>query len=228
MGKSNAGTLQLAGIKASGEHWDASLNGGAGGVATTGAYILPPTGSGVTLTFAADGTFTVNPPPANPPIDRSATPPQEMSPPYQYQSGHAITIDGWEITLQGTPKAGDSVTVGDAKDPQYGDWYTRNASNAGALRTLRDKKMFDESTLSDGYAGLMATVGTRAQSAQYAAKLSDSIANNLEADRSAISGVNLDEEAAKLIQYQQAYQASAKLLQIAQNIFDNLIQTMGR
>ena len=53
-------------------------------------------------------------------------------------------------------------------------------------------------------------------------------ANNLEADRSAISGVNLDEEAAKLIQYQQAYQASAKLLQIAQNIFDNLIQTMSR
>jgi flagellar hook-associated protein 1 FlgK len=62
----------------------------------------------------------------------------------------------------------------------------------------------------------------------YAAKLSDSIASNLEADRTAVSGVNLDEEAAKLIQYQQAYQASAKMLQIAQTIFDNLISTMGR
>lgn len=40
--------------------------------------------------------------------------------------------------------------------------------------------------------------------------------------------MNLDEEAAKLIQYQQAYQASAKMLQIAQTIFDNLISTMGR
>ena len=39
--------------------------------------------------------------------------------------------------------------------------------------------------------------------------------------------MNLDEEAAKLIQYQQAYQASAKMLQIAQSIFDTLIQTMS-
>ncbi|MBS0507901.1 MAG: flagellar hook-associated protein FlgK, partial [Proteobacteria bacterium] len=70
--------------------------------------------------------------------------------------------------------------------------------------------------------------GTRTQSASYAAQLSHSIASNLEADRTAVSGVNLDEEAARLIQYQQAYQASAKMLQIAQNIFDNLIQSMGR
>ena len=41
-------------------------------------------------------------------------------------------------------------------------------------------------------------------------------------------GVNLDEEASKLIQYQQAYQASAKVLQIAQNIFDNLISVISR
>ena len=54
------------------------------------------------------------------------------------------------------------------------------------------------------------------------------MAANLERDRSAVSGVNLDEEAARLIQYQQAYQASAKMLQIAQNIFDNLLQTVGR
>ena len=74
----------------------------------------------------------------------------------------------------------------------------------------------------------MAQIGTRTQSASYAAELSNSIASNLEADRTAVSGVNLDEEAARLIQYQQAYQASAKMLQIAQNIFDNLIQSMGR
>lgn len=61
-----------------------------------------------------------------------------------------------------------------------------------------------------------------------AAELSSSIAANLERDRTAVSGVNLDEEAARLIQYQQAYQASAKMIQIAQNIFDNLIQSVGR
>jgi flagellar hook-associated protein 1 FlgK len=96
------------------------------------------------------------------------------------------------------------------------------------LLGLRDVKMFDESTLSDGYAGAMAQVGTRTQSSLFAAELSTTIAANLERDRTAISGVNLDEEAAKLIQYQQAYQASAKMIQIAQSIFDSLIQGIGR
>lgn len=79
--------------------------------------------------------------------------------------------------------------------------------------------MFDGGTsLSDGYSALIAQVGTRTQSANYAAKLSSTIADNLEADRTAVSGVNLDEEAAKLLQFQQAYQASAKMLQVAQGI----------
>ena len=74
----------------------------------------------------------------------------------------------------------------------------------------------------------IAQVGTRTQSAKFAEQLSSTIAANLERDRTAVSGVNLDEEAAKLIQYQQAYQASAKMIQIAQNIFDSLIQGLGR
>ncbi|RYY58317.1 MAG: flagellar hook-associated protein FlgK, partial [Comamonadaceae bacterium] len=69
-------------------------------------------------------------------------------------------------------------------------------------------------------------VGVRSQSAQYAAGISESIASNLETSRTSVSGVNLDEEAAKLLQYQQAYQASAKMIQIAQNIFDSLLQGM--
>ena len=94
--------------------------------------------------------------------------------------------------------------------------------------SLRDVKMFDESTLSDGYASAIAQVGTRTQSALFAAEMSTTIAANLERDRTAVSGVNLDEEAARLIQYQQAYQASSKMIQIAQNIFDSLLQGMGR
>jgi flagellar hook-associated protein 1 FlgK len=230
MGTQNTGTLQLAGLKATGQLW----NGVTGQVESTGTINPPPspvapatTGAGVTLTFAADGSFTVNGN-TDAPLDLSANPPTQMAPPYQYTPGQAISIDGWEITLQGTPKAGDTVTVGNALDAQYSDIYTRNAGNATSLMNLRDAKLFDNSTLSDGYAGLMAQVGTRAQSAQYAASLSDSIAANLEADRTAVSGVNLDEEAAKLIQFQQAYQASAKLLQVAQTIFDNLLQTVSR
>ena len=91
-----------------------------------------------------------------------------------------------------------------------------------------ERKLKQSGQLSDGFAGAMAQIGSRTQSAQFAQELSASFAANLERDRTAVSGVNLDEEAARLIQYQQAYQASAKMIQIAQNVFDTLITSMGR
>jgi flagellar hook-associated protein 1 len=75
---------------------------------------------------------------------------------------------------------------------------------------------------------LMAQIGVRGQGADFAAEVSTTIAANLERDRTSVSGVNLDEEAAKLLQFQQAYQASAKMMQVAQGIFDSLLQTIGR
>ena len=161
-------------------------------------------------------------------LDRGTAPPTTLAAAQPYTSGVPISINGWEIKLQGSPNTGDTVVIGNALDPQYGDKFTRNSGNASAMMGLRDVKMFDESTLADGYAGAMAQVGTRTQSALFAAELSTTIAANLERDRTAVSGVNLDEEAARLIQYQQAYQASSKMIQIAQNIFDSLIQGMGR
>ncbi|MDA8447251.1 flagellar hook-associated protein FlgK [Paracidovorax valerianellae] len=203
MGKTNGGSMQLTGVQA-----------------TSTGFTAPPIPTGVSLSFAAG-------PPTTYTVTGSTTPPSGTAG-LAYTPGQPIKIDGWELTLKGTPNTGDTVTVGNALDPQYGDAFTRNAGNATAMNALRDVKMFDESTMSDGYAGLMAQVGTRTQSALNSAKLSTTIAGNLEKDRTAVSGVNLDEEAAKLIQYQQAYQASAKVLQIAQSIFDSLIQTMGR
>lgn len=217
MGTSNSGSLQLEGLKATG----------------IPALTLPAIGTPVTLSFNATGGFSV----ANggTPMDISTDPPTPITPTslgpppvYAYTSGQAININGWQITLKGTPNDGDTVTVGNVLDPQYGDAYKRNAGNGGALMALRDVKMFDDATLQDGWANAIAQVGTRTQSAQYATNMSTTIANNLERDRLAVSGVNLDEEAAKLIQYQQAYQASAKMLQVAQSIFDSLMQTVGR
>ena len=200
MGVANVGSLQLASLKA------------------TGPITQPATGSPVTITFME-----------GPPATYSAeTPGPVFIASGNYVSGEKIAIDGWEITLNGSPKDNDTVTVGNATDPQYGDWYQRDAGNASALMGLRDVPMFDGATLADGFSSAMAQIGTRTQSAQFAAELSSAIATNLERDRTAVSGVNLDEEAARLIQYQQAYQASAKMLQIAQNIFDTLIQGLGR
>lgn len=202
MGATNGGSLQLASLKA------------------TGPIAQPATGSPVTIAFTAGSPATYSATVPGPPVATIAT--------GNYVSGEKIAINGWEIALQGAPKSGDTVTVGNATDSQYGDWYKRDTGNASALMALRDVPMFDNATLADGFASAMAQVGTRTQSAQFAAELSSSIAANLERDRTAVSGVNLDEEAARLIQYQQAYQASAKMIQIAQNIFDTLIQGLGR
>ena len=62
------------------------------------------------------------------------------------------------------------------------------------------------------------------QSGKAAADQSASIASDAKSAASAASGVNLDEEAARLIQYQQSYQAAAKMLQVAQSLFDSVLQ----
>jgi flagellar hook-associated protein 1 FlgK len=218
MGTANAGSLQLAGLKATGQPNPPGL-------------VLPPNGDTATPPAFPGGIqlqFNAGPPATYDVLNRGSNPPTTLATAQPYVSGQPINFNGWQITLQGTPKTGDTVNVGNALDPQYGDAYKRNAGNAGALMNLRDAQMFDNATLQDGWASAMSQVGTRTQSAQYAANMSTSIADSLESQRVAVSGVNLDEEAAKLIQYQQAYQASAKMLQIAQSIFDSLLQTVSR
>lgn len=144
-----------------------------------------------------------------------------------FTSGLPITVGDWSITLTGTVQAGDVVTVGNALD--LGEGFKLNAGNAGGFMELRDKTLFDEGTsLADGFSAAMASIGTRAQSAKLAAELSSTVANNLELDRTAVSGVNLDEEAARLLQYQQAYQASSKVIQIAQSLFDTMLNAVAR
>ena len=64
----------------------------------------------------------------------------------------------------------------------------------------------------------------RVQSAKAASDLSTSVSDQASKALASKSGVNLDEEAARLIQYQQSYQAAAKMLQVAQSIFDTLLQ----
>ena len=95
--------------------------------------------------------------------------------------------------------------------------------NALAFTALREAAMVGGSTITDAYASAMADIGVRVQGAGSSAQISSAVAAQAESTRSANSGVNLDEEAARLIQYQQSYQAAAKILQIAQTIFDTLL-----
>jgi len=182
----------------------------------------PTTNVPVTITFTGPNSYTRT----------------DIAGPFVYTSGQAIEgtspatspLSHWTLNLQGSPKLGDTFTIFNIQDAanNNGIDYKLNAGNADAMMNLRDTAMFDGSALTDGYASLISQIGIRSQSASYSASVSSSIAANLEKDRTGVSGVNLDEEASKLLQYQQAYQASAKVIQIAQSIFDTLIQTMSR
>ncbi|RYY98042.1 MAG: flagellar hook-associated protein FlgK, partial [Comamonadaceae bacterium] len=187
--------------------------GNVGSLAVAGLSVKSATanlGAPVTLTFTSSGTFDVSGTGTGNPTGQSFAP------------GQTIAFNGWNVTLNGTPKAGDTLTI----EPASAAYSSLNAGNAGALLALRDKPVFDGAAMTDGYAGLMAQVGVRAQSAQYAAQVSTSIATTSETERTGVAGVNLDEEAAKLLQYQQSYQAAAKMIQLSQNLFDSVLQGM--
>ena len=187
------------------------------------------------LTFDTPTSYTLTVPPA------------AAGPSQSYTSGQTISINGWELNLKGVPTAGDVVMV-QANNASIGTpmraagtWpttytatpantvggpITTTAGNADAIAALRDKAVYDGSPLSDGFAGLMSQIGTRVQSAQFNASVSGNISTSLDNSVSSVSGVNLDEEAAKLLQYQQAYQASAKMIQVAQSLFDSVLSAM--
>jgi flagellar hook-associated protein 1 FlgK len=75
---------------------------------------------------------------------------------------------------------------------------------------------------------MLANVGVRVQSAKLSAEQSATMASDAKTANVGKSGVNLDEEAARLIQFQQSYQAAAKMLQVAQTVFDSLLQVAAR
>ncbi|WP_394790086.1 flagellar hook-associated protein FlgK [Rhodoferax sp.] len=191
------------------------------GVTNTGSLAVAnlaaksvPTPAAVTITFSNATTYTRS--------DIAGTFTFSPGTPIAYDSANPLS--GWSLSLSGTAQAGDTITLG----PSNTSYTKLNAGNADAMMDLRDLALFDGSSMADGYASLMSQIGVKVQSVQYTAEVSKSIADNLETSRTGVAGVNLDEEAAKLLQYQQAYQASAKMVQIAQTIFDSLMQSVGR
>ena len=205
-GAANQGTATVAGIQVVDAGFDASLDAAINFSSATGGYTytLVDRASGASV---ASGTGTWAP-------------------------GQSIEINGTALRLNGVPMAGDSFTIVGTRHPR------QNNSNALALVALGETAFVGRirqpdgsytggSTVTDAYASAMADVGVRVQVATSASEISASVAQQAEQRRSAGAGVNLDEEAARLLQYQQSYQAAAKVLQIAQSVFDTLIQ-IGR
>ena len=142
--------------------------------------------------------------------------------------GSPISLNGFELQLAGVPKTGDTVSVVPTVS------VASNNGNALAFTNLADAGIVSASggaatsakgmSITDAYASALADVGVRVQSGKTASSLSSAIASQAESARANQSGVNLDEEAARLIQFQQSYQAAAKILQVAQSIFDTMLQ----
>ncbi len=138
---------------------------------------------------------------------------------------------GFALNLIGVPRPGDSLLLNPTAFP------AQNNGNVKAFLALQSEAFVGQrdlgagviaagATLNDAYAAAMGDIGARVQGTQFLARASEQVAADAETARSGEAGVNLDEEAARLLQYQQAYQASAKMLQVAQIVFDELLNTI--
>lgn len=79
-------------------------------------------------------------------------------------------------------------------------------------------------SLQSAYAKVVNTVGSKTHELEVTSTSAKQILSQSERAVQDVSGVNLDEEAANLLRYQQAYQAAGKVMQIAKQMFDSLLQ----
>jgi flagellar hook-associated protein 1 FlgK len=137
-----------------------------------------------------------------------------------YVSGEPIALQGFDVTVTNSPGINDTFTVQPNTDG------VSDNRNALLISDLQFAKTVEGASFQDKYGQTVERVGTEAAVAQINAQAGKAVLDSNKEQRSSISGVNLDEEAAKLVQYQQAYQASAQLIQVSQRIFDTLIQSV--
>jgi flagellar hook-associated protein 1 FlgK len=146
------------------------------------------------------------------------------------------------VLITGVPVAADASASPAVTSDTFvfgaNSYTSSDNTNAKALLGLRDTAFVGAiwnagtlqpgSSVTDAFASIIANIGVRVQSATNSATLSADVAAEAEKTRASKAGVNLDEEAARLIQYQQSYQAAAKMLQVAQSVFETLLQAAGR
>ena len=196
----------------------AALKGTAAGANTGGATVSAVDVSdgsnanlfaGATVSFGAGGSYTITDAAGN---STTGT----------YTSGTAIQFDGWSLSLSGTPASGDSFSV--AKNSSG----LNDNGNALDLAGLADAGVLDGGRTSavGAYANLTNQVGLAGSMAANDLTTQTGLYNQAASAQQSVAGVNLDEEAAGLIKYQQAYQASAQVISTAQTLFTSLISAI--
>ena len=129
-----------------------------------------------------------------------------------------IEYQGLVVSLTSAPSAGDRYRI-DGNLDGIGD-----NSNLLPLAALEDRKLQDGYSLGEAYTALSGRIGTVAWQAGLAQEALEVVNTQAIQARDAVSGVSLDAEAANLIRFQQAYQANAKVMQVATDLFDTLIR----
>ena len=190
---------------------------GNGGDARIGAAVVSsvadlPLPGPVTLTYVeATNSFTV----------AGAVP---AAGPFAYTPGATIAFNGVAFQVTGTPRDADSFTLASNAN---GVADNRNALLLAQLQT-RNTVAGGTATYQSAYSKLVSDVGIDTREVQIQLTAQDALVQQTSKALQGISGVNLDEEAANLVRYQQAYQASGKVLQIASTLFDTLLGLGGR
>jgi flagellar hook-associated protein 1 FlgK len=141
-----------------------------------------------------------------------------------YAAGSDIDVNGWRVQINGSPATGDAFTV---------------RSNAGAVGDNRNAFAIADAMKSGVLEGgtvsvtgaverLTGNLGSQTRAAQMSRDAESTVHQNDVAARDAVSGVNLDEEAANMLRFQQAYQAAAQIIAISGQMFDELINAVRR
>ena len=141
-----------------------------------------------------------------------------------YTPGSNIDVNGWRVQINGAPATGDTFTV------RNNAGATGDNRNAFALADAMKAGVIEGGTVSVAAAveRLTGKLGLQTRTAQMSRDAENAVNQSDIAARDAVSGVNLDEEAANMLRYQQAYQAAAQIIAAAGEMFDTLINAVRR
>ncbi|TCK18862.1 flagellar hook-associated protein 1 FlgK [Thiogranum longum] len=139
-------------------------------------------------------------------------------------SGSTFTVAGTSFIVNGAPADGDSF-VAAANTNGSGDNF-----NALLLAGLQAAKTMEngDTSFQGAYGQLISDLGARTRSAEITSQAQAALKSQAQESRDALSGVNLDEEAADLIRFQQAYSAIAQVISVAESTFQTLLAAVGR
>lgn len=131
----------------------------------------------------------------------------------------SLGLSGVSFNVAGVPRAGDRIEIAGTGAGSGDNRNVLALSNLSATQSLEG----GVSSLRDVYGGLVSKVATTTAQAEVGAQIESSLLAQVDEYRGSISGVNLDEEAANLLRFQQQYQAAAQLITTADMVFNTVL-----